>query len=243
MQNVESLAHVALIARHGPAWFRALGSDDEPGSALATVIGAVARPGVHEVPLGVSLDTLLAASGGDLGDAGALLVGGYAGGWLTAEQAHRARLLRADLAPLGASVGCGLVAALPRDGCGVAETARLVRWLTGQSAGQCGPCVHGLDAIAGALESLCASWPPASDPLPDVRRWCGDVAGRGACGHPDGVVRLVRSALTAFASELDDHARHGACARCDAPPALPLPRARPAGQRTSTVPETWRAAA
>lgn len=225
VQNVETLAHVALIAAHGPEWFRAIGDPGEPGSTLVTVSGGVPRAGVVEVAMGTPLETIVATAGGTLAAGGALLVGGYAGGWLPAATAHQARLLRSELVPLGASVGCGAIVALPASACGVAETARLTRWLADESAGQCGPCVHGLDAIAGALEALTLPRRPLHDPLPDLRRWCGDVAGRGACGHPDGVVRMVRSALRTFAAELDDHVRHGACERCEARPTLPLPAA------------------
>jgi anti-anti-sigma factor len=62
----------------------------------------------------------------------------------------------AGLAPLGASPGAGVVAALPAAACGLAETARIARYLAGSSAGQCGPCAFGLDAIAGQLEHLAA---------------------------------------------------------------------------------------
>ncbi|MDW5598687.1 NADH-ubiquinone oxidoreductase-F iron-sulfur binding region domain-containing protein, partial [Conexibacter stalactiti] len=252
VQNVETLAHVALIARHGAAWFRALGSDTEPGSTLVTIGGAVARPGVREVALGTPLAALLDAAGAGLADeqrrvlvaerpkvagalaqaagaprAAALLVGGYAGGWISSAAAAGTRLLEADLRPLGATVGCGVIAVLPRGACGVAETVRLTRWLADESAGQCGPCVHGLDAIASALEPLREPGRPVDDPLPGVRRWCGDVSGRGACRHPDGAVRMLRSALRLFAAEFDDHARNGACAACAATPTLPLPAPGP----------------
>lgn len=258
VQNVETLAHLALIAAHGPEWFRAVGDAGAPGSTLVTVTGAVARPGVREVatgaPLAALVDGLPGPPGALAGGAGsrppgapgdgaapdairALLVGGYAGGWLSPEAAAGARLLRSDLVPLGAAVGCGALVALPASACPVAETARLTRWLAGESAGQCGPCVFGLDALAAALETLCGPRRPRRDPLPDLRRWCGDVAGRGACGHPDGVVRMLRSALRLFAAELDDHARHGACDRCAAGPSLPLPhRLPPLPLRTARPP-------
>jgi hypothetical protein len=50
------------------------------------------------------------------------------------------------------------------------------------------------------------------------------VEGRGACHHPDGVVRFLRSAMAVFADELDDHRHHGPCAACARPPVLAIPR-------------------
>src|SRR6185437_17103186 len=58
MSNAETLAHVALIARHGAEWFRGLGPSDEPGSALVTLSGAVRAPGVYEIEYGSRLDSL-----------------------------------------------------------------------------------------------------------------------------------------------------------------------------------------
>ena len=59
IQNVETLAHLALIARHGADWFRAVGSTKDPGSTLVTIDGAVRDPGLYEVPCGLPLGALI----------------------------------------------------------------------------------------------------------------------------------------------------------------------------------------
>ncbi len=64
ISNVETYANLALIARFGPAWYRALGTIDAPGTTLLTVTGGVARPGVCEAPGGSRLDAVIAAAGG-----------------------------------------------------------------------------------------------------------------------------------------------------------------------------------
>ena len=64
IQNVETLAHVAQIARFGADWFRQTGTGDEPGTTLVTVTGAVARPAIVEVPIGTRIDRIVARAGG-----------------------------------------------------------------------------------------------------------------------------------------------------------------------------------
>lgn len=223
--NVETVAHVALIARHGPAWFRELGPADQPGSALVTLGGGIERPGVYEVALGTPLEQVIDAAGGRRVPLRALLVGGYHGSWLTPEAVASARLDDRSLGEWGAGLGAGVLVALPADACPAAEVARVVAWMAGQSAGQCGPCVHGLASIARGLAALVAG-AAGREVIARLERWSGQVDGRGACRHPDGVVRFVRSALVVFAEELEDHRRHGPCDACDRLPVLAVPDAR-----------------
>jgi NADH:ubiquinone oxidoreductase subunit F (NADH-binding) len=222
VQNVETLAHLALIARHGARWFRSLGTPTEPGSMLVTVIGAVRRPGVYEIGIGQPVGEVLEVAGGPAASLGALLIGGYFGTWASPAGAGPLPFSATGLRAIGGRPGAGLVAALPADACGLAETARVARYLAAESAGQCGPCVFGLDSIAGELEALAAGRRFDIDRL---RRWLGQVDGRGACHHPDGAVHMVRSALEVFGPEIDQHAR-GWCRGTRPPGVLPVPLRR-----------------
>ena len=193
VQNAETFACIGLLVRHGLDWFGEVGTPDEPGTRLLTVTGAVHRPGVVELPTGAPLRAALDAAGGTSEPVQALLVGGYAGRWLTAEHLDVPLTVEA-LRAAGGTLGAGLVVALPESACGLATTARLVRYLAGQSARQCGPCLNGLPALADAMEALVAG----ADVEERIRRWCGLLPGRGACSHPDGAVALVASALQVF---------------------------------------------
>jgi NADH:ubiquinone oxidoreductase subunit F (NADH-binding) len=229
VQNVETLAHTALIARYGPAWFRQVGTASEPGSMLATIRHADGTVRIVEAAVGTPLRSLLAADFGTDGADGAaqaILVGGYHGAWLPVRDAAGLTLDNAGLRPAGASVGAGVLAALPARTCGLAEAARVVRYLALESAGQCGPCLNGLPRIADALALLAAPRPDARVRT-DIERWAGLVSGRGACHHPDGSVRFVRSALTVFAAELRLHER-AMCSAGSRQPFLPLPAGAPA---------------
>ncbi len=216
VQNVETLAHLALIARYGPGWFRALGTPDEPGSMLCTLRQASGSVDVAEAAIGTPLATLL-----DLSAAGAVLVGGYHGAWLSAAQAAGLTLSNAQLRPVGAFSGAGVLAALPTDRCGLIESARVARYLALESAGQCGPCLNGLPSIAAAMAEL-ADARPHPRVLDDLGRWAGLVEGRGACHHPDGTVRFLRSALRVFGPEIRLH-QQGRCSAATARPFLPVP--------------------
>jgi NADH:ubiquinone oxidoreductase subunit F (NADH-binding) len=218
IQNAETLAQMALIARFGADWFRELGSDADPGSALVTISGAVRAPGVYELAFGTSMTDLLAAAGGPTEDLQALLVGGYFGTWVEARHALGLRLSREDLRSVGCTLGSGVLLALGESSCGLHESARVIDYLANQSAGQCGPCVHGLAAIADSVCAL-ADGTAGRQEVDRLRRWTTEIRGRGACHHPDGAARFVESALKVFGRELDIHRRQ----RCTAPPAgLPL---------------------
>ena len=123
----------------------------------------------------------------------------------------------------GGALGAGILIALPVTSCGLAETARVVRYLAEESAGQCGPCVFGLPALADALVDLAyqGGRGGARTRSAAARRL---IEGRGACRHPDGATQLVRSALRAFSAEVQPGTTSAARAMaCGGDPLLPVP--------------------
>jgi NADH:ubiquinone oxidoreductase subunit F (NADH-binding) len=211
INNPETLAQIALIARFGERWFRQLGTAADPGSVLITITGAVASPGVYELEFGTPMRDLLAAAGGATKPLQALLVGGYFGTWVESSLALQIRLARTELISIGASLGSGVLIVLGQSDCGLRESARVVRYLARQSAGQCGPCQYGLPAIAGLFDALVQGSAQERD-YQRLERWIEEVRGRGACHHPDGVARFAHSALTVFQEEIELH-RLGRCTR------------------------------
>ncbi|AGB26808.1 NADH:ubiquinone oxidoreductase, NADH-binding (51 kD) subunit (plasmid) [Mycobacterium sp. JS623] len=216
VNNVETLAHIALIARYGSRWFTSVGDPSEPGTMLVTLTGGPTTDSVLEVPTGTRLTDLVRCTGvTDSGALRAVLLGGYHGTWIPGAMLTDARLSRAGLAHLGASPGAGIIHALPADQCGLARTADILGYLAGQSARQCGPCLNGLPQLARLFDDL-AYGRVDEQLLEEVSRMIDIIDGRGSCRHPEGTARLARSALDTFASDIEHH-RHGRCEGALAP--------------------------
>lgn len=207
VQNVETLAHIALIARHGDRWFRSVGRNGAAGTLLITMAGAVARPGVIEVEAGTTIAEAVAVAHGLSEPADAVLVGGYFGAWVEGARAWELALDSESLRSQGLTLGCGVVAVLPRTRCAVCETAQIMRFLASESSAQCGPCFFGLRALADACARI-AERGSNTDDLERLHRWAAEVSGRGTCRHPDGAVMFLRSALTTFATAFANHPAH-----------------------------------
>jgi NADH:ubiquinone oxidoreductase subunit F (NADH-binding) len=220
VQNVETLAHVALVARFGAAWFRQLGTERNPGTMLLT-LDRGDGPVIVEGVLGSPLPATLGLSAQDLGSLRGVLLGGYGGGWISPGVFAKLTLTEKAARGAGTTLGAGVVSLLPSHVCPLAELADVTRYMEGQGAGQCGPCVHGLADLADSMERLAYRSPYGlnTDRILEV---CNLVEGRGACRHPDGVARLVRTGLGVFADEVAAHQRRGACRETQATRVLPI---------------------
>jgi NADH:ubiquinone oxidoreductase subunit F (NADH-binding) len=212
VNNVETLAHIALIARFGARWFGAVGDQNHPGSMLVTLSGAVAKHGVVEVPTGTLLTDLIERRGAtDPTTVRAVLIGGYHGRWVPGGAL--------DSAPVS---GLGIVHALALHECGLERTAAIVGYLADQSANQCGRCRTGLLRLAELLDDL-AYGRVDNACLREIRRLVELIDGRGACQNHDGTARLIRSGLEAFADDIEHH-RHGRCEARDLAPTIGVDR-------------------
>lgn len=223
VSNAETLAHVALLARYGADWFRSAGDPAEPGTVLLTV-GVGPRATVLEVPVGLPIGTVLEAVGWQRRSVAAVLVGGYFGTWLPTESAWRTPLSHSGLRSAGGLLGAGVLIPVRPSACGLAETAHVLRYLAAENAGQCGPCMFGLPAVARAFTAL-AQGTIGDDQLTALERWLNVIPGRGACRNPDGALQLAGSALETFLDDLEEHLAGRPCAAAQLPERLlPLPR-------------------
>jgi NADH:ubiquinone oxidoreductase subunit F (NADH-binding) len=197
VQNVETLAHVALIARTGQS----------TGTTLVTVAGGVLRPGVLEVGIGTTVAEAIGLAGGTPEPPQAVLMGGYFGQWVEAQDAWSLPIDPEALLARGLSLGCGVIGVLPKSRCAVCEVAGIMRYLASQSSAQCGPCFFGLRALADACTRVAERGTDPGD-LQRLQRWSGEVQGRGACKHPDGAVIFLQSAMKTFGNDFAQHPAH-----------------------------------
>lgn len=213
VSNPETLAHLALAFRFGAMWFRAIGSADAPGSTLLTLAGGAATSGlVVETLSAATFGALLTGLGGLARPPRAVLLGGYGGRWLSGPAAWDTVVDRALLKRVGVPLGCGLVAPLPDDACGLEVTARLLNFLSGQSARQCGSCLFGLPRLAELFDMVVRDGGTRGD-VKRLREVAHTVEGRGGCAHPDGATALLETALEVFADDVRAHLKGRHCGR------------------------------
>lgn len=204
LSNVETWAHVGLLVHRGVAAYRQTGTMAEPGTALLSVTTPRDLPHVHEVAYGSRLRDVLP---GTVAKAPAL-IGGFHGSWATWETVASLKVSVPGMRSLGVALGAGVVHAPGPGVCPLALTVRITDYLASQSARRCGPCLNGLPAIALALHRVL----DGSGGQARVEELASLVVRRGACAHPDGTVRLVRSLFTALPGEVSAHAAGGCIA-------------------------------
>jgi NADH-quinone oxidoreductase subunit F len=155
VNNVETLASAAHIMANGVEWFRSMGTSASPGTIIATVVGDVVRPGVHEVEMGEPFSTLLEMCGGPLpGRRFKAAFSGVSNGVLPAD-AFDTPLTYEDFAARGSGLGAAGFAVYD-DSVNMGVVAHeLSRFLAIESCGQCPPCKQGSLAITADLEAIC----------------------------------------------------------------------------------------
>lgn len=208
IQNVETLAHVAWIHRHGPDAFAELGTHTSPGSALFTVMGGPEGCAIIEAPLGIEIHELFSFVGIEPDIVSRLLLGGWFGG------VHGSEVLGLEcdytsLKVAGSGLGCASLTAIGPDEDIAGMVAELGAWYASESAQQCGVCRNATRAIGRALGKNAAGAADDAD-FADLSRWGVTLPGRGACGLLDGAATLARTTVSVVsAKEFVSSRAHG----------------------------------
>lgn len=192
VSNVETLAHAAWISRHGADEFRRYGTPESPGTTMVTLNGACRRPGVYEVPFGLTVREMFSLAGGFVTPPRAIMMGGWFSGLAPASLLDVA-CSPEELTAYDSGFGCGSFTALGAEDDPLDVAVEIATWYAEQSARQCGVCIKGTDAIRGSLSALRddRSLHVEADKL---ARWGTSLVGRGACSFLDGAAAWARSA-------------------------------------------------
>jgi NADH-quinone oxidoreductase subunit F len=211
VHNVVTLAAVPWIVTNGPEAYRAIGDPDAPGTVLVQVSGAVATPGITEIPTGTTLRELLGQAGGvaEGYSLKAVLVGGPTGGLLPEELLDTPYTFDA-LRATGAHVGSGAVVVVDERTCIVDLARLLVRYGADEACGKTIPCRIGLRRLAEIGQRFVDGTAGPADPglLVDL---ADDCAASALCDHERLAPSPLRTAMRYFGPEIDAHILRGTC--------------------------------
>jgi NADH:ubiquinone oxidoreductase subunit F (NADH-binding) len=210
VSNVETLANLPFLQRHGAAEFRAQGTALSSGTFLATITGAGRPPALYELPYGLRFSELLSQHGVSSERVRGALMGGYFAGLLN-RAVLQTTLDHETMRGLGSGLGCGAVSIITDD-CPVAVAASVLAYFDRENAGQCGSCFNGTAAMAaagGALRDGAAT----TEDVGRLRRWSVVLRARGACATIDAACNVAASLLDQFPDEVARHLE-GDCPVC-----------------------------
>ncbi|MFH5927107.1 NADH-ubiquinone oxidoreductase-F iron-sulfur binding region domain-containing protein [Roseomonas xinghualingensis] len=210
VNNVETLAHAGQILGHGPEWYRSLGLGGAPGTKLFSLSGDVLRPGLHELPMGTSLRSLVFEHGGGMlaGKAfKAVFTGGPSNTLLTAADLD-VPLDFDSLRARGSRLGTGAMIVVGEGTSILRKTAEYVTFFANNSCGQCPPCKIGTHQVSRILERIEAG-AGRPDDLRALENLTELLPGSGRCGLVDGAATVLASSLKTFRAEYEQALRPG----------------------------------
>ncbi|BBX83601.1 NADH-quinone oxidoreductase subunit NuoF [Mycolicibacterium aubagnense] len=209
VNNVESIASVPSVIRHGVDWFRSMGSEKSPGFTLYSLSGHVTRPGQYEAPLGISLRELLECAGGVR--AGHQLKfwtpGGSSTPMLTPEHLDTP-LDYEGMAGVGSMLGTKALQIFDETTCVVRAVRRWTQFYAHESCGKCTPCREGTYWLAQIYARLESGQAEAAD-LDKLLDISDAILGKSFCALGDGAASPIMSSLKYFRDEYVAHLNGG----------------------------------
>jgi NADH-quinone oxidoreductase subunit F len=158
VNNCETLATVPWIIRNGPAELAKLGTTLSKGTKVFSLAGKIARGGLIEVPMGITIREIVEDIGGGIENKRefkAVQIGGPSGGCIPAGLSHT-RIDYEDLTKVGAMMGSGGLLVMDDSDCMVDIARYFMEFICGQSCGKCTFCRIGTKHMLQILEDLCA---------------------------------------------------------------------------------------
>jgi len=214
VQNVQTLAAVPWIVKHGPDAYAAIGAPTSPGTILVQLRGP-AGGGIAEVPLGTPLRSIVDLGGPRAGrdpsarPIKAILVGGPSGGFLPTDLLNTAYAYEA-LRAVDAHVGSGSVVVADDRACIVDLARLLTRFCADQACGKTIPCRIGTRRLSELADRIAAGNPKPTD-IDLAADLSEDICGSALCDHERLATLPLTSAMRYFRAELDEHILRSTC--------------------------------
>lgn len=212
VNNVETLACLPHIVRHGAKWFRGIGPEASPGPKLFCISGHVRRPGLYELPMGTMLRDLV--EGHACGPESGRRIKAVIPGGISAPMFPEADIDIAmdfdSLAAAGSMLGSGGVIVMDDTTCMVKATRRMMAFFHHESCGKCTPCREGLHWVVKILGRI-EEGNGRADDLEELERLADNIFGNTFCPLGDGAVMALRGAYRHFRDEFAYHVAHGRC--------------------------------
>ena len=207
VNNVETYAHVALVCRHGAAWYRSMGTEESPGPTIVTITGDVQRAVVAEIELGASLREVIEelAGGTAPGREIKAVLSGVSNRVLTAAELDQP-VTYAALAAVGGGLGSAGFMVFDDTRNMVDVAYQVSRFLHIESCGQCNTCKTGTQAITGALEEIMFG-DGRSEDLDTLERRILTVTDASRCYLPTQEQIVITSLLQRFPDDLEQRLR------------------------------------
>ncbi len=206
INNVETYAAVPWIIRNGADAFAQLGTGNSKGTKVFALAGKVARGGLIEVPMGISIKEIIEDIGG--GIAGglkfkAVQVGGPSGGCVPAKLAN-VSVDYETLKDVGAMMGSGGLVALDESDCMVDIARYFLEFTQNQSCGKCTFCRIGTRRMLDILERLCAGEGKKTD-IDELEHLAQMIQNTSICGLGGTAPNPVLSTIKYFRDEYEAH--------------------------------------
>ena len=213
VNNVETLFNVPFVIDRGAEWFRTIGPEASPGNVLVGISGHVNRPGVYEVPLGISAREILDDYAGGIWkgrELKAWFPGGSSTGLLPASLIGLS-MDHDSLKEAGSMLGTAAMIMLDETACTVRAMEVVSRFYDHESCGQCSQCREGTQWLAqifarlergeGRMEDV--------DLLSSLAH--GMAPAKTICALADAAAIPTHSIVKHFRDEMEEHVRHGGC--------------------------------
>jgi len=209
VNNAESMSHLPHIFAKGVDWFRSTGSEDTPGTIVLTLSGDVKRPGVYEVPAGLTVrKALYDLAGGPAGDKPFKAVFSGVANCVMTPDLFDTPMDFGSLRKAGVGLGSGGFIVYDEDTCMVNIALMFSRFLARSSCGQCIPCNAGCRIITEHLEKL-ENGEGDEEDIEDILIECGRCTSQTRCFLPTQESKMISSIIDQFPREFQNHIDYG----------------------------------